>query len=106
MDEDGNRRLVKRIITDEDGAVIAVVTVENQMPDVINEALKTNASNSYGFQGIYAQGIVTGNLYGEYIECSRGIFVYKDEAQTQAIAYIPPADQINQSRQLIMPSLA
>ncbi|HWQ74779.1 MAG TPA: M56 family metallopeptidase [Syntrophomonas sp.] len=98
VDENGNRKLIKRIITDEDGKAVALVTVENQRPKVLsNLQNRTPAFPRLGapdFESIFnaPESIFGINAYGEYIDFSEGILVQKNG---EFIAYIPPAYQIN-----------
>jgi len=99
VDENGNRKLVKRIITNEIGEVTAIVTVENQTPEVLSKLWNTGASmgTSMGmvmpdFESILRGSIGGTNAYGEIVEFPDGVFIQKDG---QFIAYIPPAYQIN-----------
>lgn len=98
VDENGNRKLVKRIITDEDGKAAAIVTVENQRPEVLSKLQNRNPVmpqlRDFDFENIFTdqESIFGINAYGEYIDFSEGIFVQKNG---EFIAYIPPAYQIN-----------
>lgn len=96
VDENGNRKLVKRIITNENGKVVALVTVENQRQEVLSKLWNTEATKGVmpDFESIFRGSIGGTNAYGEIIEFSNGIFIQKDG---KFIAYIPPAYQINRS---------
>jgi len=100
VDGNGNRILVKRIITDENGEVLAIVTVENQRPEVLSEMQETivpkqvaidykgeYSDSEYGYSSAFEI-----NAYGEYCEQSYGIFITKNG---ETVAYIPYAYQIN-----------
>lgn len=101
VDENSNRKLVKRIITNENGEVTAIVTVENQTPEVLSKLWNTGASMSVSmgyvmpdFESILKGATGCMNAYGEAVEFPDGVFVQKDG---KFIAYIPPAYQINRS---------
>ena len=85
---------VKRIITDENGSTVAVITVENQQPQKLN-SLQTDSdiisADNYGelFNGCGT--IITAD--GKYIYKNDGIIIYNNN--NDRIAFIPVIWQIN-----------
>ena len=96
VDENGNRKLVKRIITNENGEVVALVTVENQRPEMLSKLWNTEATKGVmpDFESILRGSLGGTNAYGEIVEFQDGVFIQKDG---KFIAYIPPAYLINRS---------
>jgi beta-lactamase regulating signal transducer with metallopeptidase domain len=101
VDENGNSKIVKRIITNENGEVTALVTVEHQTPEVLSKLWNTRASIGASpgivmpdFESMLRSSTGGMNAYGESVEFPDGVFIQKDG---QFIAYIPPAYQINRS---------
>lgn len=94
MDENGNRKLIKRIIVNEEGEAVSIVTVENQKPEVLSELRKIHATatNSEKYYNGGGSTLSCSNAYGERVACTDQRFVYKNG---EFIAYIPPAYQIN-----------
>ena len=84
---------VKRIITDENGNTIAVVTVENQNPEKLN-SLKMDGDNfnidNYG--GLFDAHSISITANGSYVYKNSGFIIYK---ANERIAYIPVIWQIN-----------
>lgn len=99
VDENGNRRYVKRIVTNEKGEAMYVVTAENQRPKVITSINSVNSSSMQGYsKGSEGRSrTFYTNAQGVEIVFSSGIFVYEriGENEFADIAYIPPALQIN-----------
>ena len=85
---------VKRIITDENGNAVAVVTVENQQPQKLN-SLQVDGdivnAGSYGELFNICGAIITAD--GKHIYKNNGIIIYNNN--NDRIAFIPVTWQIN-----------
>ena len=85
---------VKRIITDENGSTVAVITVENQQPQKLN-SLQTDSdiisADNYGELFNSCGTIITAD--GKYIYKNDGIIIYNNN--NDRIAFIPVIWQIN-----------
>lgn len=106
VDESGNTKYVKRIIVDENRNTIAVVTVENQMPDKLRQVLERGQSGvvySAGYSHMFTTRIVTLNANGETIDKMSNIIVFPSLDDDTPIAYIPPAYQISRPHATIPP---
>lgn len=99
VDENGNKRYVKRIVINEKGEAMYVVTAENQRPEKIASISSLNSASMKGYtpgaEGRSRTFYI--NAQGTEILYSSGIFVYErtQEDEFVKIAYIPPALQIN-----------
>ena len=85
---------VKRIITDENGSTVAVITVENQQPQKLN-SIQTDGdivnAGSYGELFKICGAIITAD--GKHIYKNNGIIIYNNN--NDRIAFIPVIWQIN-----------
>lgn len=85
---------VKRIITDENGSTVAVITVENQQPQKLN-SLQADGdivnAGSYGELFNICGAIITAD--GKHIYKNNGIIIYNNT--NDRIAFIPVTWQIN-----------
>ena len=85
---------VKRIITDENGSTVAVITVENQQPQKLN-SIQTDGdivnAGSYGELFNICGAIITAD--GKHIYKNNGIIIYNNN--NDRIAFIPVIWQIN-----------
>ena len=85
---------IKRIITDENGNTVAVITVENQQPQKLN-SIQTDGdivnAGSYGELFKICGAIITAD--GKHIYKNNGIIIYNNN--NDRIAFIPVIWQIN-----------
>lgn len=91
-DENGNKKYVKRIVIDDNGDTIAVVPIENQMPDNITAKLE-KSGEAYGFEGytnLFDGVQYTPTPWGNF-ETTRLVIIIQNEKE---VACIPLSNQI------------
>ena len=94
LDENGNRRLIKRIVVDETGSVIAVVPIEYQQWDKWESKAKKVSYGAGPYEFLF-NPISTGwNVKGETYQLTDAQLVKNDANGDIVIAYIPPANKL------------